>query len=45
MRRSKTNIGQYIYNNQPGVLTKIFPDKTMKDIRKMIKFRYPKTRR
>lgn len=45
MKKYKPNIGQYIYSNQPGTLTKLFPDKTMKEIRKMIKFRYPKTRR
>lgn len=30
------NIGQYLYKNQAGALKKIFPKKTMKEIREMI---------
>lgn len=30
------NIGQYLYKNQIGALQKLFPNKDMKEIRKMI---------
>lgn len=32
------NIGQYIYKYQAGTLQKIFPKKTMKEIREIIQW-------
>jgi len=34
------NIGQYLYKEQRGVLEKLFPRKSMKEIRKIIKWEY-----
>lgn len=38
------NIGQYLYKNQYGALENLFPKKSMKDIRKIIKWKTNKVK-
>lgn len=38
LRTKSGNIGQYLYKNQIGILEDLFPEKEMKDIRKIIRY-------